>query len=58
MIENAGTSSETIEDDVGHAFCDRIDEVIRYLQLELSTRTVHDSMMPLREIFGNGWSSP
>jgi len=59
-IENAGRTSQTIEDDVGHAFRDRIDEFLRDRHLELRGAAVHGSMMPLAKTPGNGasWSEP
>ena len=53
-IENAGSTSQTIEDDVGHAICNRIDEFLRDRHPELWGGAIHDSMMPLRETPGNG----
>jgi hypothetical protein len=53
-IENAGSTSETIEDDVGDAFCNRIDEFLRDGHLELRDGAVHGSMMPLQKTPGNG----
>jgi hypothetical protein len=53
-IENAGSTSETIEDDVGDAFCNRIDEFLRDRHLELRGGAVHESMMALRKTPGNG----
>jgi hypothetical protein len=41
---------ETIEDDVGDAFCNRIDEFLRDRHLELRGEAVHDSMMPLGKL--------
>jgi len=53
LIESAGSTSETIEDDVGDAFCNRIDEFLRDRHLELRGAAVHDSMMPLGKTPGN-----
>jgi hypothetical protein len=39
--------AQPIEDDVGDAFCDRIDEFLGDRQHKLTASAVHDSMMPL-----------